>query len=75
MEDEQVMYFIDERNNLSCVPNNEKNIKKMACDLKLNKNWYKSKFYEVPEDYVDNILNKCNKVSSKTLFRSIYKIV
>lgn len=73
---EELLYLTDERNNVICVPNSPENMRKMANELGLKKTWLKKDHYQIPDDvFVENISDKCSKVSSTTLFRALHGIM
>lgn len=73
---EELLYLTDERNNVIVVPNSPENMRKMANELGLKRTWLKKDHYQIPYNmFTEELLEKCNKVSSITLFRTLHGIM
>ena len=67
----EMKYFCDNKRHLVCKPYSIKNLHKMAEDLGIKECWFHKNHYDIPEKRIDEIEQKCEKVSSKDIVRII----
>lgn len=72
---ENLLYLSDTSKRLICMPYSKENMDKMANDLGLKSDWLKNDHYVVPEDVYNDIDSSVSKVSTTTLFRSLYNVM
>lgn len=65
---EELLYLTDGRKNIICLPYSIENLHQMAKELGMNEKYFNKDHYVVPDHMVDEIEDKCGKVSTQTLF-------
>lgn len=67
-------YYCDKQRHLICEPYSVENLHKMARDLKIKRCWYhggKFPHYDIPKRRIEEIMSKCEVISSKELLIKI----
>ena len=67
---EELLYLTDGRKNVICIPYSIENLHKMADDLGMKKKYFKKDHYEIPDDMVSEVEDKCDVVTTTTLFKT-----
>lgn len=71
---EELIYITDGVGNVICLPYSVENLHKMADDLGIAKRWYRDGHYKVPKEIADDLEEKCDKVTTTTLFRTVRNV-
>lgn len=71
---EELIYITDGVGNVICLPYSVENLHKMADDLGIAKRWYRNGHYNVPKEIADGLEEKCDKVTTTTLFRTVRNV-
>ena len=69
-----MLYLTDGKRHLVCLPYSEEDLHKMADDLGIGRHWFhrgKYPHYDIPKKRIDEIENKCYKVTSKLIIKVI----
>ena len=74
-EIEQLLFLTDGRKNLICVPYSVENLHSMAHDLGIPTRYFDRDKYKIPDVIRDDVEEKCEMVSSQTIFRTIHKVM
>lgn len=64
-------YYCDNQRHLICKPYSKKNLHKMADDLGIKRCWFHKDHYDIPKTRINEIMIKCEVVSSKMIFKII----
>ena len=62
-------YYCDRKRHLVCKPYSFANLHMMAEDLDIKRYWFHKDHYDIPKRRLDEIMEKCNIVSSKEIVR------
>ena len=68
---EELLYLTDGHRNVICVPYSIENLHKMADDLGIKRSWFKEDHYEIPDSYYPQFEDKCERVTTPTLFKTV----
>lgn len=71
---DNILFLTDGNKNVICVPYSEDNLHKMAKKLGISNRFFRKTHYVIPDAIRDNVEEYCEKVTSKTLFRTLYSI-
>lgn len=71
---EELVYITDGVGNVICLPYSVENLHKMADDLGIKKTWYRDGHYKVPKEIAEDLEEKCDKVTTTTLFRTVRNV-
>jgi hypothetical protein len=74
-EIEQKLFLTDGRKNLICVPYSVENLHSMAMELGIPTRFFDRDKYKIPDTIRDDVEDKCELVSSQTIFRTIHKVM
>lgn len=64
-------FYCDKSRHLVCMPYSIENLHLMAKELRIKKIWFHKNHYDIPKKRIDEIIAKCNIVSSKDIVRII----
>lgn len=68
---DSLSYFADTERHLVCTPYSTENLHVMADDLGLHRCWFHKNHYDIPKKRQQEILSKCETVSSREIVRII----
>jgi hypothetical protein len=63
--------YVDEKRHLVCVPYSKENLHAMAEMLGIKRCWFHKDHYDVPKTKLDEMLWRCNIVSSREIVKII----
>lgn len=66
-------YLCDQARHLICLPYSVENLHKMAEDLGIKKCWFHKDHYDIPQKRIDEIMAKCEVVSSRQIVEIVMR--
>jgi hypothetical protein len=63
----ELTYVCDDKRHLICVPYTRPNLHRMARELNIPRGWFHRDHYDIPKRRVEEIMAKCQVVSSKRI--------
>jgi hypothetical protein len=67
----KLIFYCDDSRHLVCTPYSIENLHLMAEELNIKKCWFHKNHYDIPKRRIEEISNKCIKVSSKEIVKII----
>lgn len=67
----QLKFYCDMKRHLVCVPYSIENLHLMAEELGIARCWFHGDHYDIPKKRIDEIVSKCEVMSSKDIVRII----
>jgi len=67
-----MIFFCDQSRHLVCTPYSIENLHIMAEQLKIKKCWFHKDHYDIPKRRVNEIMEKCQIISSKEIWQIIH---
>ncbi len=64
---DSLTYVCDSARHLICVPYSIQNLHIMAKELNIQRHWFHRDHYDIPKRRVEEIMGKCQVVSSKEI--------
>ena len=69
-----MIYLCDNnQRHLICIPYSISNLHKMANELDIKRCWFHKNHYDIPKKRITEIQNKCEFVTTKTIYLIIHR--
>lgn len=67
-----LIFYCDKKRHLVCKPYSIKNLHYMAYILNIKECWFHKNHYDIPKKRINEIMSKCEVISSKKILEIIF---